>query len=83
MDSVLANFVAPSPQKKKLKKKLKSDQNCSVQVNLSIGVFSDALRSGYFVKTLNAFILKLDSENGSQDFSGTTLPILFKFIGFM
>ena len=72
---VIANLVAPVPPKKKLK----SDQNCSVQVNLSIGVFSDAIRSENFVKTSNVFISKLHFENGSQDFSSTTRPILFKF----
>ena len=50
---------------------------------LSIGVFSDALRSENFVKTLHAFISKLHFENGSQDFSGTTWPNLFKFTGLM
>ena len=55
----------------KEKKSLKSDQNCSVQVNFSISVFCDTPRSENFV-TLNAFIRKLHFENGSQDFSGTT-----------
>ena len=44
-------------------------------------MFSDALSSKNFVKTLNAFISKLHFKNGSQDFSVTTWPILFKFTG--
>ena len=52
--------------KKKKKINLKSHRNCSVQVNLSIGLFFDALRSEKFVKTLNAFISKLHFENGNQ-----------------
>ena len=52
-----------------------------MQVNLYIDVFSDALRSEAFVKTLNAFISKLYFENVSQDFSGTTGSILLKFTG--
>ena len=46
-------------------------------------MFSGALRSKNFVKTLNAFISKLNFENGSQDLSGTTQPILFKFTELM
>ena len=69
------------PIEKKFKKELNSDQNCSVQVNLFMGVFSDALHSENFVKTLDVFILKLHFENGSQDFSGTTWPVLLKFTG--
>ena len=49
---------------------LKSDQNCSVQVNLFI--------AENFVKTLNAFISKLHFENGNQD-----SRVLFKFTGLM
>ena len=70
-------------KKKQIEKKLKSYQNYSLQVNLSIGVFSDALRSENFVKTSNAFISKLHFENGNQDFSDTTWPIWFKFTGLM
>ena len=54
------------------KKRLKSDQNCNLEVNVSIGVFSNALRGENFVTTMNAFISKLHFGNGSQDFSGTT-----------
>ena len=39
--------IAPVPLSFK-EKKLKSDQNYSVQVNLSIGIFFDALRSENF-----------------------------------
>ena len=59
---------------------LKSDQNCIAQDNLSIGGFSDA---GKCVQTLNAFMLKLHFGTGSQDFSGTSWPILIKFAGLM
>ena len=46
-------------------------------------MFSDALRSENFVKTLNAFISKLHFENASQDISSATWPILFKCTKFM
>ena len=49
----------------------------SKSIWMFIRVFSDALRSENFVKTLNAFISKLHFENGSQDFLGTTWLILF------
>ena len=58
-------------------------QICNVQVNLSVEVIFDALCSENFVKSLKAFISKLHFENGSQDFSGTTRPILCKFAGLM
>ena len=44
----MATLVAPVPSKEYFFFKLKSDQNCSVQVNLPIGVFSDVLRSENF-----------------------------------
>ena len=57
---------------RKKKFNLKSDQNCNVQENVRIGVFSDALYSESFVKTSIAFISKLHFENGSLDFPGIT-----------
>ena len=46
---VVANPVAPVPRKKnKNFRKLKLDQNFSVQINLSIGVFSNAVFSENF-----------------------------------
>ena len=74
----LGNLVAPVPPKIIIKKKLNSDQNCSVQVYFFIGVFGDVLRSKNFVKTLNAFISKLHFENGSLVFSGTTFVQIYR-----